>query len=101
MRGAELFQHLAAVRNARHVARLGEIAIDDQQPGRPAGDLSTAEGARRVVEGALDELSGLDLLVNAASEGFDPKPVAEVTESDWDAALGATATSDPATTARP
>jgi len=59
--------------------------------GRPAGDLSTAEGARRVVEGALDELSGLDLLVNAASEGFDPKPVAEVTESDWDAALGATA----------
>ena len=33
----------------------------------------------------------LDLLVNAAGEGFVPKPVEEVEEADWDAALGATA----------
>ena len=40
---------------------------------------------------AVDELGGLELLVNAAGEGFAPKPVEEVTEADWDAAFGATA----------
>jgi pteridine reductase len=37
------------------------------------------------------ELGGLDLLVNAAGEGFVPRPLAEVSERDWDAAFGATA----------
>ena len=59
--------------------------------GRAQGDLSTAGGARAVVGAAADELGGLDLLVNAAGEGFAAKPVDEVTEADWDAALGATA----------
>lgn len=59
--------------------------------GRTHGDLGTAAGAKAAVELALRELGGLDLLVHAASEGFAPKPVAEVTEADWDAALGATA----------
>jgi NAD(P)-dependent dehydrogenase (short-subunit alcohol dehydrogenase family) len=59
--------------------------------GRADGDLSHAEDARTLVERAADELGGLDLLVNAASEGFTPKPVDQVTEADWDAALGATA----------
>ncbi len=59
--------------------------------GRAQGDLSSADGARDLVESAVDELGGLDLLVNAAGEGFAPKPVDEVTEADWDAALGATA----------
>jgi pteridine reductase len=59
--------------------------------GRAEGDLSSAEAARALVERAVDELGGLDLLVNAAAEGFVPKPIAELTESDWDAALGATA----------
>jgi len=43
------------------------------------------------VEHALAELGGLDLVVHAAGDGFVAKPVAEVTEEDWDAALGATA----------
>ena len=59
--------------------------------GRADGDLSTADGARRLVAAALDELGGLDLLVNAAGEGFSPKPVDEIQEHDWDQALGATA----------
>jgi pteridine reductase len=59
--------------------------------GRRDGDLSTAEGARKVVRAAAGRLGGLELLVNAASEGFRPLPVAQVEETDWDAALGATA----------
>lgn len=59
--------------------------------GRVHGDLSEVESARALVRTAADELGGLDLLVHAASEGFHPKPVDEVTEEDWDAAFGATA----------
>jgi pteridine reductase len=59
--------------------------------GRPHGDLATASGARGLVEAAVDRLGGLDLVVHAAGDGFAPKPVEEVTEEDWDAALGATA----------
>ncbi len=59
--------------------------------GRRDGDLSAASAAKALVERAADELGGLDLVVHAASDGFEPKPVAEVREEDWDAALGATA----------
>jgi pteridine reductase len=59
--------------------------------GRAVGDLSTAEGARKVVETAVQQLGGLDLLVNAAGEGFRPLPIDEITESDWEEAFGATA----------
>jgi pteridine reductase len=59
--------------------------------GRADGDLASAAGARALVERAVGELGGLELLVNAASGGFLPRPVEDVTESDWDAALGATA----------
>src|SRR5215216_1814405 len=59
--------------------------------GRADGDLSSAEAARGLVARAVQELGGLDLLVNAAGEGFVAKPVDEVTEADWDAAVGATA----------
>lgn len=59
--------------------------------GRADGDLSEAEGARDVVRTAAERLGGLDLLVNAASEGFRPLAVEQVREADWDAAFGATA----------
>jgi len=52
--------------------------------GRGEGDLSSAEAARALVERAVEELGGLDLLVNAAAEGFVAKPIGELTESDWD-----------------
>jgi pteridine reductase len=59
--------------------------------GRADGDLTTAEGARALVRAAADRLDGLDLLVNAAGEGFAPRAVADIEEADWDAAFGATA----------
>ena len=59
--------------------------------GRADGDLARAEEAVSLVTRAIGELGGLDLLVNAAAEGFVPRPVADVTEADWDAAFGATA----------
>jgi pteridine reductase len=59
--------------------------------GRRDGDLSQAAGAHALVERAVAELGGLDLVVHAASEGFEPVAVEDVTEAAWDAAFGATA----------
>jgi pteridine reductase len=59
--------------------------------GRAEGDISRVDEARALVERVVAELGGLDLLVNAAGEGFAPKPVEELSEADWDAAFGATA----------
>jgi pteridine reductase len=59
--------------------------------GRADGDLARAAAARALVERAAEDLGGLDLLVHAASDGFAPKPVEELSEGDWDAAFGATA----------
>ncbi len=72
-------------------ARLRAEGFRVKAAGRPDGDLRRAADARALVERAVDELGGLDLLVNGASEGFRPQAVADVTEEDWDAALGATA----------
>jgi pteridine reductase len=59
--------------------------------GRAHGDVARVDEAKALVERAVRELGALDLLVNAAGEGFVPKPVDELTEADWDAAFGATA----------
>ena len=59
--------------------------------GRADGDLRTRDGAQTLVAHALDELGGLDLVVHAAGAGFTPKPVEDVTEADWDAAVDVTA----------
>ena len=73
------------------VSRLEQEGFRVVAAGRAQGDLTRAEEARRLVADALAELGGLDLLVNAASEGFVPRDVAEVEEEHWDAAFGATA----------
>jgi NAD(P)-dependent dehydrogenase (short-subunit alcohol dehydrogenase family) len=58
--------------------------------GRERGDLGTAAGAHALVEDAQRELGGLDLVVHAAGDGFEPRALADVTEADWDTALGVT-----------
>jgi len=55
------------------------------------GDLRTRAGAAALAVHALEELGGLDVVVHAAGDGFAPKPFAEVTEEDWDAAMDVTA----------
>jgi pteridine reductase len=59
--------------------------------GRADGDLRERSGAAALVARAVSELGGLDLVVHAAGDGFEPKPLAEVTEEDWDDALDVTA----------
>ncbi len=72
-------------------ARLEREGFRVKAAGSRDGDLSSAAAARALVEQTVEELGGLDLLVNGASAGFEPKHVEEVTEEDWDTALGATA----------
>jgi pteridine reductase len=72
-------------------ARLERDGSSVLAAGRADGDVSRPNEARALVERAARELGGLDLLVNAASEGFAPRPVEELAEADWDAAFGATA----------
>ena len=59
--------------------------------GRVDGDIAQPEQAQALVERAVAELGGLELLVNGAGEGFAPKSALELTEADWDLAFGATA----------
>jgi pteridine reductase len=54
------------------------------------GDLSRAQPSKALVERAAAELGGLDVVVNGASAGFEPKRFEDVSEEDVDAALGAT-----------
>jgi NAD(P)-dependent dehydrogenase (short-subunit alcohol dehydrogenase family) len=58
---------------------------------RADGDVARPDQARALVDRAVSELAGLDLLVNAAGEGFTGKSVLDVTEADWELAFGATA----------
>ena len=72
-------------------ARLEDEGWKVFRAGRADGDIAQAECAGAVVARAVAELGSLELLVNAAADGFRPLAVDEVTEEDWDAALGATA----------
>lgn len=72
-------------------ARLEREGFRVLAAGRAHGDVSRPGEARALVERCVAEHGGLDLVVNAAAGGFEPKPVEEVTEADWEAAFGATA----------
>jgi pteridine reductase len=72
------------------VERLRTEGWDVVAAGSRDGDLSRAGTAKALVERAAAELGGLDVVVNAASAGFEPKRFEDVSEEDVDAALGAT-----------
>ena len=72
------------------VAALRAAGWEVLAAGSRDADLSSAEAGRALVERAVAELGGLDVVVNAASAGFEPKRFEDVTEPDVDAALGAT-----------
>jgi len=72
-------------------SRLEDAGWSVLAAGRTDGDVSRPNEARALVAQAVSELGGLDLLVNGASEGFAPKDILELTETDWDLAFGATA----------
>jgi pteridine reductase len=73
------------------VARLEADGFRVLAAGRADGDVSQPAEARQLVERAAADLGGLDLLVNAAADGFVPRAVQDVDETHWDAAFGATA----------
>ena len=72
------------------VAALRAAGWEVLAAGSRDADLSSADAARALVERAVAEMGGLDVVVNAASAGFEPKRFEDVTEPDVDAALGAT-----------
>ncbi len=72
-------------------ARLEAAGFRVKAAGRRDGDLSRAVEARALVDTTVTELGALDLVVHAASSGFEARAVADVSEADWDAAHGATA----------
>ena len=72
-------------------ARLAAEGFRVEAAGTRDGDISRPAEARALVERAVEELGGLDILVNAASDGFAPRPIEAVVEEDWDAALDTTA----------
>jgi pteridine reductase len=71
--------------------RLEEEGFRVLAAGRREGDIGHAAEARSLVERAAAELGGLDLVVNAAADGFEARPFDEVEEAHWDAALDVTA----------
>ncbi len=65
---------------------LAELKADERAVAA-AGDLSEVAGCRRVVEGAVEALGGLDVLVNNAGVDGPKKPIEEITAEDWDATV--------------
>jgi pteridine reductase len=72
-------------------ARLESDGYSVLAAGSADGDVSRPDEARELVERAAHELGRLDVVVCAAAAGFEPQPVEDVTEADWDAALDTTA----------
>ena len=70
--------------------RLGASGWDVVAAGRADGDLSRAAAAHELVERTAERLGGLELLVHAADDAFAPRAVEDVSEEDWDRAVGAT-----------
>jgi len=78
-----------AVNGRTEASTASGIAALDQGAGRIAaapGDVATRDGCYAIVERAVAELGGLDILVNSAGVG-NGGPFAEVDEATWDATI--------------
>jgi NAD(P)-dependent dehydrogenase (short-subunit alcohol dehydrogenase family) len=80
-------QGAALVLNARRSARLEEVADEIRRQGGSVhvvvGDVRHGETHAMMIEAALREFGGLDIAVNNAGTVGAPKPLAEVSESEW------------------
>lgn len=72
------------------VLRLRDEGWNVVGAGTRDGDLAHPHVAAALVERVVTELGGLDVLVNGASAGFEPRNFEEVDEAAFDAAFGAT-----------
>jgi NAD(P)-dependent dehydrogenase (short-subunit alcohol dehydrogenase family) len=59
--------------------------------GSADADLTSADDAHALVTRAVQDLGGLDVVINGAGAGFRVQPLEDVTEADWDAAFDVTA----------
>jgi len=73
------------------VQRLRDDGWSVVAAGRADGDLRHRDGAHALVDAALRELGGLDLVVHSAGGGFAPSIIDDVTEDAWDEAVDVTA----------
>jgi pteridine reductase len=73
------------------VRRLRDDGWSVVAAGRADGDLRGRDGSRALVEHAVAELGGLDLVVHSAGAGFVPSSIDELTEEAWDEAVDVTA----------
>jgi NAD(P)-dependent dehydrogenase (short-subunit alcohol dehydrogenase family) len=74
---AYLDEHEDAKDTARLVEKAGQRAV------LVAGDLSTAEGCRAVVDRAVGEFGRVDVLVNNAAYQMTHESLEEVTDEEW------------------
>ncbi len=83
---AEGAQLVLAARTGKEVE---ELAAELRATGAPAvavaADVSTADGAERMVQAALDNFGRLDAAFDNAGSGPVPGPLADRTEEEWDA----------------
>jgi 3-oxoacyl-[acyl-carrier protein] reductase len=64
----------------RDIAELGRAAV------ATVADVAAPDGARTVLDAALERFGRVDILVNNAGKGT-PKPLLELTDDDWRASL--------------
>ncbi|MFF2079971.1 SDR family NAD(P)-dependent oxidoreductase [Kitasatospora sp. NPDC058162] len=74
-----------AARSAPEVEALAaELRSDGARAVAVAADLTTADGAQRTVDAALEAFGRLDAAFDNAGNGLVPAPLAERTEAEWD-----------------
>ncbi|MER7757877.1 SDR family oxidoreductase [Kitasatospora sp. NPDC097643] len=75
---------LAARTGAEVAALAAELRADGGRAVAVAADLTTAEGAERTVEVALETYGRLDAAFDNAGSGLRPAPLTERSEAEWD-----------------